>query len=859
MKTVSLLKDWKVREERLSVTPDMASLVAAKTEDWMEVASLPCDVHEPLIAAGKIQEPTVADNSFASEWIEKRSFWFKKAFTLQKEDLSPFGVELFVEILDIHADLFLNGVHIGHHNSAFYPFRKNVYPYLKEGENELLIRLSVGLEYAQCESFEVIRDFVACEHRYRRAGRGDERRAMLRKPQYVFGWDQSIRCGTCAIAGDVRLDVLDEIVIRDIRFETLAITEEGAKILAEVEVDSRSRNHARDCDVTFTLEKDGKTVYTAAQNYMSQTGVNFRDFSFTLKDPELWWPNGYGEQPLYTVKVTAKNHLGAKDEKSIVTGIRTIELDTSLVGEDERTYTFRVNGKPIYCRGMDFIHSDALYARITREQQDKLLRAAKDANFCMLRFWDGNTYQTDDVYELCDRYGLMAVQNFCFACSAYPDHDEDFLRDVEKEARYQIRRLRNHPSLAIWYGNGESLSILTEYNGTPAIPGSARRFLDEHERALYNGGSYLVGEFLPRIHHELSATVPYQCTTPFGGYDGHTSEKRGSTHYYPFLNLRPEYQQTRISVESFDPLVTHFVAESGVMGPPSAEALARYCGGAEHYDADDAVFEHHRNTFERYAVRDGIYKHYTGEKKLSLEEYCLYGGLFQGMMLEYAADHIRTLPNCGGSLLWCMNDSFGEVGFSLMDHDGNPKPAYYFLRRAYNANRIVLRPRDGKLRVLVSNSAPVPRKMEITCGYVTFAGAYGKTQTFSAELPAFAPMTEIGTFPLSGLDLTHGIVYARVEGEEALTTTYRSGVFRTLSLPRRANLILSDVARTEEELSFTVTTDVYAHGVHFGLPADAMLSDQYFNMLPGESRRITLKHPGEITAADLSPACIFVE
>ncbi len=865
MKSISLMKDWTLREEPLSTSPAMASLVTAKKDDWMVVPSLPCDIHVPLMEAGKIKEPTVAENSYDCEWTEKRSWWFKKTFTLKAEDISPHGVELFIEMLDIHADLFLNGVHIGHHNSAFYPFCKDVNPWLKEGENELLIRLSTGLEYAETEGFEVIRPVVACEWRYRRAGRGEERRAMLRKPQYVFGWDQAVRAGTCAICGDVRLDVLDEIVVRDIRFETRSLSDEGAKILAEVEVESRCLNRARNCVVTLTMEKDGKVVHTETQEYMSQTGTNFRDFSFTLKNPELWWPNGYGEQNLYTVKVTAENHLGAKDEKSIVTGVRTLELDTSLVEEDkksiedERHYTFVVNGKRLYCKGMDFIHTDAFYARVTDEQQENLLKAAKDANFCMLRFWDGNLYQTDAVYEICDKFGFLVIQNFLFACAAYPDHVDTFNREVEKEARYHVKRLRSHPSLAIWYGNGESLSILSAYNGTPAIPGTERKFLTENNRAIYTGGAYLVGELLPRIVHELSHTA-YQCTTPFGGYDSNTCPERGSTHFYPFLNLNPEYQQKRISVETFDELKTHFIAECGVMGVPSAEAYVRYLGGdTSHYYNDDSCFEHHRNTFERYAVRDGIYKHFTGEKALSFEEYCLYGGLFQGVLLEYAADHIRHLPNCGGSVLWCFNDSYGEVGFSLMDHEGDPKPAYYFLSRAYEANRIIMRNIDGVAHVYCCNSAPTPCKMDIVCGYVGFDGTYGKSVTMNVDLPAFAPATLIGTMPVADLDLVNGIVYARVDGREELTAILRSGDFRTLNITRKANLTMSDVKETKDELSFTVTADIFAYAVNFGTPAAYRFSDQFFHLLPGESKRITLKNPGSLKASDIKLDCVCVK
>lgn len=860
MKTISLLKDWQLREERLSSTKDLAAFVATKTDGWMGVESLPCDVHDVLIKEGKIEEPTVADNSFKCEWIEKRSWWWKKSFTLTEDDISQYGVELFIEMLDIHADIFLNGQYIAHHPSAMYAFRKDVQPWLKVGENELLIRLSVGLEYAETEGFDLIRDFVACEWRYRREGRGEERRVMLRKPQYVFGWDQSLRIGTCAISGDVRLDVLDEVVVRDIKFETVSLGENKADISVQVEVESRELLRARDCEITLSLEKDGKVVYTATQDYMSQAGINYRKFNFTLENPSLWWPNGYGEQNLYTVKVSVVNHLGAKDEKSITAGIRTIELDTSFVDDEnkicdkERHYTFVVNGKRIYARGMDFIHTEGIYARTTKAMEEQLLRSLKDASFCMLRFWDGHIYQTDDVYDLCDKLGFLVIQNFCLSCSGYPDYLENFRIELEKEARYQIRRLRSHPSLAIWYGNGESLNLLAAYAGTPAIPGSTRYFTKEYNRAVYTGGTWLVGELFPKLCNELCERIPYQCTTPFGGFETCSSEVRGSTHFYPFLNLNPDFQQTRISTESFDNLKTHFVAECGVMGPPSVEAFTRYMGGAEHYYADDKVYEHHRNTFERYAVRDGIYKHFTGEKALSLEEYCLYGGMFQGEMLEYAADHIRCLKNCGGSVLWCVNDNYGEVGFSIMDRDRNPKPAYYFLKRAYNANRIVLK-RDGDtVNVMCANAAPTPCKFELTCGYVDFEGNYGKTETFTVDLPAYAPMTKIATISAKDIDLNKGVIYAKGNGNKAIL---RVTDFKNLQIPRKAKLTLSNAKKTEDGLTFTVSSDIFAHGVHFGVTADKVFSDQYFDLLPNESKEITIKN-SDITVDDIKADCIFV-
>lgn len=851
MLTKSLMKDWELCEQSLSVTAKDYQSVLKKAGGWMQIKSLPCDVHMPLLENGIIEEPLVADNSFKCDWIEERSWWFKKSFNLKKEEISPYGVELFIEMLDIHADIFLNGNFIGHHESAMYPFQKSVRPFLIEGENTLLIRLTTGLEQVKDEDIAPVRDFVSCEWRSRREGRGDDRRTILRKPQYVFGWDQSPRLATCAIAGNVCLNIFDEIAIRDIRFETLSLENNVARILAEVEVESREKLFARDCTVTFELKKDGRVVHSDSRRFVGQIGRNYIDFSFTLENPDIWWPNGYGEQPLYTVSAVATNNFGAKDMREIKTGIRTVHLDTSMLDDTEGVYRFIVNNIPIYCRGADFIHSDSIYARITDELQNKLLTAAKKGNFCMVRFWDGNMYQTDYVYELCDKYGLLVIQNFCFACSSYPDHLESFCKEVENEAIYQLRRLRSHPSLALWAGNGECHANLSNFLD--------RKFFEENDHALYPGGTYIFGQLLPRLHHALVKSVDYQCSTPFGGYDTLESTVRGNRHYYPFLHLAPEKQQYRISTKSFDDLECRFITEGGVMGPPSVGALVKYCGGRENISSDSKIFEHHRNTFERNAVRDGIFKHYTGEKELTLEEYCLYGGLFQGSMLSYEAEHIRVQPHCGGSLLWCLNDGFGEVGFSMMDHFGNPKPAYYFLRRSYAANRIILKQKGNELLIYLTNSSLSPIDAQITCGYTDFEGKIDKEIKFSASLPASAPAICIGTMPIGNYDLNKGVIFVKSDNPDILSATLHAVDFSSLSIPRKAKLTISDFEKREDAVSFTVSSDAFAHAVHFGLNEEKIFSDLYFDLLPGESRRITIENAKEIEEKDLKPDCIFIE
>lgn len=848
MKTRSLLKDWQLREEPLSCGVEQAALIADKADGWMSVLKVPCDVHMALEACGRIEDPLIGDNTHVYSWIAQRSWWFRKVFCLTEEDLQNFGAELFVEILDIHADLFLNGVHIGHHPSSFYPFRRDVSPWIRAGENELLIRLTTGEETISEEDIAPIQDFVSVDDLTRNTGRGDARRIALRKVQSCYGWDQSPKLPTCAIAGDVRLDILDEVVVRDVRFETQELTETGARILAEAEIENRSRLFPRNTTAVFTVEYAGEPVWEQTVNYLANTGLNYVDFSFVMPEPRLWWPNGYGDQPLYTVRVKAWNHLGATDEKQLTTAVRTVRLEQPATTEDERLYYFVINGKKIYCKGMDFIHTDCIYARPEDDLYEKLLTAAKDANFNMLRFWHGSIcYERDYAYELCDRLGLLVHQGFAFECAAYPDHLPKFREMVALEAEYQIRRLRNHPCIAMWCGCGESLGLMITYRGH-----DVRRELD---MAIHPAGTDIFGKILPQIHHQLSPTVPYQCTSAFGGYDNAESPKRGDRHPYPFVILDPAYQQTRISFEVVDEMDARFVTEGGVMSAPSPDVLIHYCGGEERVQEDDPIFRHHCNSFERHAVRDAIYRHYTGQRELSLQEYCLLGGMFHGTLLSYEADHYRHLDHCGGCVLWCFTDGFGEVGFSVMDHFGNPKVPYYFMKRAYEPNRVILRKKEGIVQIYCSNDCAEDKTMILSFGYVDFEGNYAPIQEKKLQMPAFTKSALAAEAELSGMDLSRGVFYARIDG--GLPVILRNGDFRTLQLEKAANLSVSNIVSVGDSMEFDITSDGYAHGVHFNMEASRRFSDQYFDLLPGQTHRVVLYNAAGIVAENIVPACVI--
>ena len=202
-----------------------------------------------------------------------------------------------------------------------------------------------------------------------------------------------------------------------------------------------------------------------------------------------------------------------------------------------------------------------------------------------------------------------------------------------------------------------------------------------------------------------------------------------------------------------------------------------------------------------------------------------------------------------------MKDGFGEVGFSLMDHFCNPKPAYYYLKRAYSPVRMILKRGDGCVRLFMTNSSQTPYSGSVSCGYTDFWGRMTKVTDVYVELEPFAPATLVLELEDKGLDTENGVVFASAKGLDSVTLYDRE--FRMLCLPKKPALTVKDILFSDGELSFTVETDTFAHGVHFNLDESIILSDCYFDLLPGESKRIWAKC-GEMPES-IIPDCVFLK
>ena len=838
MKKIMLNDNWNLTMEDLTVDVESIDTVLDKANDWFE-CKLPCDIHMPLMEYGIIKDPVEALNCYNAEWTAQKSWWFKRELSISPSILENDVVELTFDALDCMADIFINGKHIAFHESAFYPFSEDVKEHLKGGINTLLVRLSTGLERVNEEDIEKIIPSVSNTYDELEQQRWDVRRLCLRKSQFVYGWDFLPKINTCGIVGDVYLIAYNKVAIRGLHVVTKEIADSCAVLEVIAELENLHVYKSFDTDLHIKILSEGDCCVDLIKNVHLRSGLNFLHYNIEVNSPKLWWPNGMGEQSLYTLSFSADTD-GDCVPAEISFGIRTIELNMESLNERNRLFSITVNGVKTFCKGGNWVPADPIFPRISDEKYEFLIKEAKKANFTMLRVWGGGIYERNAFYDLCDRHGILVWQDFMFACAMYPDYIKKFCDLVEPELDYQTKRLRNHPSIALFCGNNEN------------IWGFAGWWDNMTKQGIY-GGKTLYNKLMPLYIEKNCTEIPYWNSSPYGG-ETPNGDQTGDCHYWHECTMHPDMEK-RITPEEYDKLTSKFVSEYGYIGPCVKSTIEKYHAGTD-VDRNGDIWKLHNNTFEKETVNAGIAKHYKDTENMSTDDYLLYASLCQGLMYQYSLESIRSKLNCWGSLFWMYNDSWGEIGWSIIDYYLKRKPSYYYVKRAFAFIKFILRESsEGVISVICVNESANDVELPVEFGYISFDGKQKHSDKKSVHLPAFSRF-EGFTFNVGKYDSLSGMYFVKDLSEHAELTTLRKHVFRELKL-ERACVTVENVKHFGSYAEITLRAENFCHAVHFKGMEELNFSDLYFDMLPHETKAIILyDSPKNLQTTDIKIAAV---
>ncbi|HTK80915.1 MAG TPA: glycoside hydrolase family 2 protein [Bacteroidota bacterium] len=790
MKHISLNGSWKFK----AVDPREQS---ANLRRWMR-ATVPGTVHTDLMANRRIRDPFYRMNELDVQWVDKQRWHYRRSFSVSTRFIAEQNITLVAEGLDTYAEVRINGKLAGRTSNMFVEHRFDAKKLLRVGTNVIDVVFDSPTNRSS-----------ALERRYgKKYVSHSEERVYVRKAQYSFGWDWGPRLTTSGIWRSMSLEATSVARIRDARVTVGSVNQRQAVIECSMEVE---KWNAGSMELEVRLDGNG----TSAKSTTPVTGTRSK-IRIAIKNPQLWWPNGYGDQPMYSATFTLISGGTEISRRTIQFGIRTVRLVRQKDTEGE-SFFFNINGVNIYCKGADWIPSDSFLPRIDDSTYETLLRYAKNAHMNMIRVWGGGIYEQDLFYELCDTLGLMVWQDFMFACGEYPE-DGWFLDQVQDEAEKVVARLRHHPSIVLWCGNNECewLYCTDHPDASPDDMSGAKIFRD----------------LLPAVCRRLDGTRPYWRSSPFGkGFpNDETNGNHHQWHVWSFWKDFPEYEKNR----------ARFVSEFGFQAPANRRTFEAVTL-PEDRKPQHPVIEHHNKQIEG---QERLFRFQAAHYLVASDfnDFIYKGQLVQAEALKTAVEHWRRRKfMTGGSIFWQLNDCWPVSSWAVIDAGLRPKAAYYYSKKFFAPLLISLKKLPRGVEVWVTNDLVKPVTGTVTLTLRSFEGKILWRRKGSVAIPGNSSKNfyffDSHRFPQHEPASSYLLAHLRTSGRQTSENRLYFVEPKYLRLPKarvRARLI-----RDNDGYAVVITAESFLKNVRVEIEGEDVLFDNnYFDMDASSQRKV---------------------
>ena len=611
---------------------------------------VPSVVQQSLYENGVIPHPYLGTVENQLLWISDHVWDYALRFDVDEGLLEKEFVELVFEGLDTYADISLNGYELISTDNQFREWKVDVKRYLKEKDNLLEVHFT-GYDSVMTDLYEQVLPVLP------------EKYAVSRKAPYQHGWDWAPKYKNVGIWKPVKLMGWNEVRLEDAYAVTGIADSVHAMLTLHLDVENATDGEYE------VIVSTGSTILANRSLSLSK-GRHHKVFPVFIQDPQLWWPNEMGEQPLYDFEVVLKKCNTVLDSKKFKSGIRTFEMvdEPDSIG---RAFYFKVNGVPMYAKGANYVPEEMIETWINADNTLKLLKMAKDAHFNMLRVWGGGIYPSDDFFNICDSLGILVWQDFMYAGSMYP-FDETFLENARIEAEEQVRRLASHPSLALWCGGNEISEGYYNWGWQKSLGWS-----EEDDQAIKAGYDRLFEGILPWSVEIYDGSRPYWPSSPSKGWGRPESLTEGDVHYWGVWWGEQPYEMYREKVGRFN-------SEYGYQSYPDYSTLQKIAQGKALSKDAKVIAAHQKHPRGTRQIDDFIKRYFPNVKPKDFEEYVHLSQLSQAYGMEVAIEAHRTAkPYNMGTLYWQLNDAWPVTSWSSIDYYGNPKVFYERLKTLY--------------------------------------------------------------------------------------------------------------------------------------------------------------------------------
>jgi beta-mannosidase len=779
-------------------------------------AQVPGSVHLDLLHNNLIPDPFFRDNEAKLQWIEDADWEYRTTVQVTPDLLARKNVDLVFEGLDAYAEVYLNDKLILTADNMFREWRVPVKSLLKPGANQLRILFPSPIKAAAK---------IAATDKWREQTRTEEK-TYVRKAAFEYGWDWGPRFVTSGIWRPARLEAWDAARISNLHIAQLDVTAKVAHLSAQVEVTATEDATAK---VTLDYTHAGKKV-ELSRSVELHPGLNHVDLPVEIASPQLWFPAGYGAQPLY--QFNAQLHIAnrAEDQASARTGLRSIVLRRDL-DQWGRSFEFIINGIPVFGKGADVIPFDSFPTRVTTEQYRRVLQSARDANMNMIRHWGGGYYETQEFYSICDELGIMIWEDFMFGNDWQPG-TYAFKQNVELEAEFQVRRLREHPSIVIWSGNNETEQAM-HWGGRELLSPAVRYQMWQDYLTVFSG-------ILARTVNRLAPETPYWPSSPSADYE-ETSPSFQSGDFHDW-----SVWHGRVPFSEYEKHFPRFMTEYGFQSFPEMRTIEAFTQPEDRTGIFTPVMlAHQKNTEGNSIIHDYMLKYYSEPRDFPAFLYA--SQVLQAEGIKVGAEHLRRIrPRAMGSIFWQLNDCWPVASWSSIDYFGRWKALQYYARRFYSPLLVSPHVEDGSFNVYVISDKTSSTAARLRLRLFTLDGKPLSDSTQEIQVPELSskiyvqrPLAEFVN--ANGADAANMFAVADllVDGKSVSSNVLYFVPAKLVTLPQPQ--ISVDLAKSGDAYRLRLSSPVLARSVYISFGAfDAAPSDNYFDLIPGQPVEITV-------------------
>ena len=773
-------------------------------------ATVPGSVYHDLLTAGQIEDPFYRDNENEALKIMDNDFIYSRDFTVPADLLESDAVLLRCDGLDTLATVTVNGTVVGTAKNMHRIYEFDVKSVLKAGENHISVKFDSPTRFIKKSYAESRAD-----------GSSDAMVGFpnLRKAHCMFGWDWGPRLPDAGIWRSIQLIGITTARIRDV----LVLQEHsGGKVT--LTVNTHVTELTGSAPVTVTVTAPDGTVRTA-QGERAE---------IVIDDPRLWWPNGLGAQPLYTVEVTLGDGLDSWKRRI---GLRTMTV-TRKKDQWGECFCHRVNGVDVFAMGADYIPEDNLLPRVNADRTRRLLEDAKLANMNCIRVWGGGYYPDDYFYDICDELGLLVWQDFMFACAVY-NLTDDFEENIRAEFLDNVRRLRHHPSLALLCGNNEMEQFVAEGEWVD-FPRQKADYIKMYE--------YIIPKILKA---EAPQTFYWPASPSSGGsFDKPQDPTRGDVHYWDVWHgLKP--------FTDYRNYLFRYVSEFGFQSFPCMETIRAFTLPEDRNVFSYVMEKHQRNASANGKIVSYLSQMYLYPRDMELLVYA--SQLLQAQAMQYGVEHWRRNrddKHCMGAVVWQLNDCWPVASWASIDYFGRWKALHYYEKRFF-APVLISCHEEGILSQNTNvNAEPfaLKKSARLNVSNETLRPFTGKAH-WALRRPD-ASIIESGSFDVSVAPLstqwlpeqdfsdqdTYGCYYSYSLEDEAGKPVGEGTVL--FCAPKHFHFADPRLEVRQEGDEIVVTAKAYARSVEILAGPDTLLEDNYFDLNAGTKRVRVLR--GEV-------------